>query len=198
MKDAWTAAVAALSMVLAGSSAARAANLIDFTGPTAELASPGFVDFSVTTGGGEVFATFTIDGIGTLDGIVANNLEDDFLLTVNGAGILNGTWDLGGGGQDFVSFAPVAATIDSHSDGIGLGGVLHVTLPIILNPGVNTIRFAYSSAVPQGLDDEGWDLRDFTLTSPTTAPEPAAWALMLTGFLGAGASLRRRQKFQQS
>jgi hypothetical protein len=28
----------------------------------------------------------------------------------------------------------------------------------------------------------------------TVVPEPAAWALMLTGFLGAGATLRRRRR----
>jgi len=188
-----TALAASLAAALAGSTA-RAATLIDFPGPTAEMASPGFVEFSVTTIGGLSQATFTIDGVRTLDGIVANNLEDDFLLTENGAGILNGTWDLGGGGQDFVFFAPVAATIDAHSNGFGKGGVLQVTLPLILNPGVNTIRFAFSSAVPQGLTDEGWILRDFILTGPAATPEPAAWALMLTGFLGAGAGLRRTRR----
>lgn len=32
-----------------------------------------------------------------------------------------------------------------------------------------------------------------TLVSPSAAPEPAAWALMLLGFGGLGAVLRRRR-----
>lgn len=37
-------------------------------------------------------------------------------------------------------------------------------------------------------------LRPTTLTVTTSVPEPAAWALMLTGFFGAGAAIRSRRR----
>jgi len=97
--------------------------------------------------------------------------------------ILKGTWDLGGGGTSQVFFAPTGATISAASNGFGKGGVLQIIAPISLAQGENAIRLAFSSAVPQGLDDEGWDLRDLTVTGSAATPEPAAWAMMLLGVL---------------
>jgi len=193
MKRSWIAAAAALALGMAAGSAVRAATLVDFAGPTAEMASPDFVLFTFEAGAGDALASFTIDGLRTLDGIVANNLEDDFTLTVNGVDILKGTWDLGGGGQNFVFLAPFAATIDAHANAFGQGGTLQITAPVTLVRGENSIRLAFSSAVPQGLSDEGWDLRGLTVTgAAATVPEPAAWALMLTGFFGLGVLARQR------
>jgi hypothetical protein len=195
MKRSWIAAAAALTLAMAGGSAVQASTLIDFPGPTDALPSPDFALFTFAAGAGDGLATFTIDGIRTLDGVVGGNLEDDFTLTVDGVDILKGTWDLGGGGQNMVFFAPANATIDAHSNGFGHGGVLTITTPVSLQQGENSIRFAFSSAVPQGLADEGWDLRDFTLTGPgATAPEPAAWIMLLMGFFGMGDTLRRARR----
>lgn len=194
MKHPGVAAIAASIVMAMAGSAARAATLVDFAGPTDHLPSPDFVLFTFDAGAGAGSASFTIDGFHTLDGIVSNNLEDDFTLTVNGVDILKGTWDLGGGGQNHVFFAPVGVTISAHSNGFLLGGVLQITTPIAFDPGQNTIRFAFSSAVPQGIADEAWDLRGLTVTGPAATPEPAAWALMLLGFLGAGAGLRHARR----
>ena len=188
-----TALAASLAIAMAGSTA-RAADLLDFAGPTAQLPSPDFISFVFNADEGEGRAAFTIDGFRTLDGIVANNLEDDFILTLNGEDILRGTWDLGGGGQSQVFFGFVGTTVSTHSNGIGLGGVLQISTPLFLNQGQNTIIFSFASAKPEGLDNEGWDLRDLRITSVSATPEPAAWALMLMGLLGAGAGLRRARR----
>ncbi|HEY0435165.1 MAG TPA: PEPxxWA-CTERM sorting domain-containing protein [Phenylobacterium sp.] len=191
MKRAWIGAAAALALGMSAASGANAATLLDFGGPTAALPSPDFVLFTFDAGAGEGLASFTIDGLGTLDGVVSNNLEDDFTLTVNGIEVLKGTWDLGGGGQNVVFFAPSGASIDAHANAFGHGGVLTIAAPIALEKGLNSIRFAFSSASPQGLGDEGWDLRGLTVTGAAGAPEPATWAMLLLGFFGLGEALRR-------
>ena len=53
--------------------------------------------------------------------------------------------------------------------------------------GSDTVEFALGSF------DIGWA---FDNASVTAAPEPAAWAMMLVGFAGLGATLRSRRKLQ--
>ena len=54
----------------------------------------------------------------------------------------------------------------------------------VINPdtGEHVVRYAYAT------------LRPTSLNVTTPVPEPAAWALMLTGFFGAGASIRSRRR----
>lgn len=194
MKRAWLAATAALTLALAAGPAARASTLVDFTGPTAEMASPDSITFTFAAADGAGVADFTIDGFLSLDGIVSNNLEDHFILSVNGADILSGTWDLGGGGGSQVFFAPTGASIDAHTNGFFKGGVVKITTPVALTQGQNAIRFAFSSAKPEGLGNEGWDLRDFTLTGKAATPEPGIWIMLMMGFFGMGDTLRRSRR----
>ena len=182
---------------LSVSAAAHAATLLEFSGPTAEMASPDHVDFTFDAGAGDALASFTIDGFLTLDGLVTSggfDLEDDFILTVNGTDVLKGAWDLGGGGQNFVYFAPIDATIDAHSNGFNHGGVLTISSPIALVQGQNTVRFAFASPHPEGIGNEGWDLRGLSVSGAAATPEPAAWIMLLMGFFGMGDTLRRSRR----
>lgn len=54
--------------------------------------------------------------------------------------------------------------------------------------GLKTISFSVTS-VPDNIDPI---LDNVSVTGDRGVPEPAGWALMLTGFLGAGGALRRR------
>jgi hypothetical protein len=55
----------------------------------------------------------------------------------------------------------------------------------VTGTGSDTLQFAFR-------DDPGWIALDNV--SVAAVPEPAAWALMLTGFAGLGLALRRRTK----
>jgi hypothetical protein len=189
------AAALACGAVL-GAAQANAAVLFDFPHVSPVEPSPGFLDtveFQSAGGAGE--ADFTIDGFRTLDG--ANNCcTDTFTLSLNGVAILSGAWDLGGGGDNVVFFAPVGATFAPSTPGFGKGGQVIVTTPLTLAAGANSLRFAFDGA-DQGLDDESWAVQDVLVTGPAVTagavPEPTSWALMLAGFLGLGGALRSRR-----
>jgi hypothetical protein len=184
-------AALALSTVLAAASA-QAGVVYSYTGPSAEFTSPGFATALFLAGGGAGQLAFTIDGYTSLDG-QGNCCEDDFTLNVNGTDILSGSWNMGGGGNDVTFYAPVGATVVPTYFGWFAGGQTVITTPISLVSGLNSITFSYNGAF-QGLGDEGWGLQDITVTERGGGvPEPSAWALMLSGFAGLGAMLRRRR-----
>jgi hypothetical protein len=163
---------------------------VSFTAPTAGLSNLSFV----------------LVGLKSIDG--QNMFEDDFTLSLNGAAILSGTFNLGGGGNDVVFFAPSGASIDNVSgNGTAItwaGGQVNIATPLNLAAGLNTLTFGYTSlggadAGFQGAADESWGTHDILITAPGVTdlagdiPEPLSWALMVVGFGGIGAALRRRQ-----
>ncbi len=168
------------------------------------------INFNSTGGAGSI--AFTIDGYGSLDGQISG--EDDFTLTLNGAVLVNGTWNLGGGGQDVVFSAPGDATFVNHTappPAFGGGGTLDVQSSLNLAAGANTLVFAYHSVEGpgflgfEGAGNEGWGIQNLVVNGagdpappltnpPAGVPEPATWALMLIGFGGIGATLRRRRQ----
>jgi hypothetical protein len=156
---------------------------------------------------GAASASFQLNGYGSLDG--DTYYSDVFTLSLNGTAIYSGTFDMGGGspGADtvFVS-APGATTSPTVTYGYFSGGYVDISTPLNLVSGQNTLTFAYDSpghdtghAGPEGFDNERWNLGDVTVNgaafTPGTGavPEPAAWALMILGFGGVGAVLRRRR-----
>ncbi|MGZ6018434.1 MAG: PEPxxWA-CTERM sorting domain-containing protein [Phenylobacterium sp.] len=85
------------------------------------------------------------------------------------------------------------------------GGQVMVTAPLALAHGSNTLTFAYTSlpgpdhAGFQGTGDEGWGLENVQVTGAALAggvPEPATWGLMIVGFGGMGAMMRRQRRLQ--
>lgn len=196
------AAAAALSMTTAAG--AQAAVLYSGPGAMSEMTTDTSFDVNFNAlYAGSADLSFVLDGFSSLDG--QNWYEDDFTLSLNGAAIATGTWNLGGGGNDVVYFAPAGATFANVSgNGTNVtwtGGHVNVNTPLQLAAGANTLTFAYNSlpsnngqnAGFQSLGDEGWSANSVLVTQDAAVPEPAAWGLMLVGFGGLGGMLRRRR-----
>jgi hypothetical protein len=170
-------------------SAANASIFFNFPGPTGELATPGSAIGSFLASAGPASLNFRIDGYASLDG-QGDCCEDDFTFKLNGVAHFSGSWDMGGGGNNVIFYGPPGSSANPHSNGFFAGGYTDVFVPLNLSNGVNTIEFIYSGA-SQGLGDEGWGLERILVTGGV--PEPATWALMLSGFGLAGVALRRRR-----
>ena len=200
-------AAAALAAFSISTVSAEATTFLTTASSTAEMATDSSADVSfMSPTAGLSNLSFVLDGFRSLDG--QNMFEDDFTLSLNGTAILSGTFNLGGGGKDVVFFAPTGASIDNIS-GAGtaitwLGGQVNIATPLTLAAGVNTLTFAYTSlggadAGFQGTGDESWGTHDILVSTPGAPdlagdiPEPLSWALMVTGFGGVGAALRRRR-----
>jgi hypothetical protein len=190
-------AAAAFAAAASMGAAADAATLYAAPAATGPMATDQSYSDTFSAPAGPANLSFVIDGYNSLDG--QNSYEDDFTLSVNGAAIVSGTFNLGGGGTDAVFFAPAGATVDNVSgNGTNItwsGGSVNVSAPIDLVSGTNTLSFSYASRAGggyagfQGLADEGWGIEKVSVTS--AVPEPGAWALMLVGFGALGFALRR-------
>lgn len=196
--------VAAASLAAAG---AHAMTLVsDTSAPVQRADDTSFNETFNSLGAGLANLSFAINGFGSLDG--QNFYEDDFTLSLNGAAIFSGTFNLGGGGNDVVFLAAPGATVNNLSgNGTAVtwtGGVVNIATPLTLAAGSNTLTFGYHSLTSghqgaQTLGDEAWDASNIVVTQTdggfdgVIIPEPASWALMLVGFAGAGALMRRRR-----
>jgi hypothetical protein len=104
--------------------------------------------------------------------------ELGFTVSLNGTDV--GTWSIpaGVGGPSEAnlaySFAPIAA---DPGDTFTVG--LRVTEPVCVGCGNVDLNETFGSTV--------------SISGAGGVPEPAAWAIMLTGFAGMGAALRRRK-----
>ncbi len=189
-------AIAALVLLAAGGSQA-ATLLSDTSTPFARGDDTSFSEAFTSQSAGLANLSFAINGFGSLDG--DNFYEDDFTLSLNGAAIFSGTFNLGGGGNDVVFLADPSATVnDISGNGSAVtwtGGQVNISTPLMLVAGSNTLSFGYNSlttghAGPQSLSDEGWDASNIAVTQQAgldpvgVVPEPASWALMMTGFRG--------------
>ena len=198
-----TLAATVATIATLAAAGAQAGTLYSFAGPTGELPTDISITKSFSGAAGAAQVAFTLDGYASLDG--QNFYEDDFTLSLNSTPILSGTFNLGGGGANVVFFAPVGASVNNISgNGMAVtfaGGKVLISTPLNLLAGLNSLTFNYT-ALPryahagfQGTGDEGWGLRDIVVTQASGGvPEPASWALMLTGFGGLGAVLRRSRR----
>ena len=155
------AAAAALVVCAGGASAASLVYAHDFIDHGTQ-ASPGSVGAVFTASAQPATLKFLLKGYATLDG--ANDFSDGldygdyFHLVVNGQEILTAGFVMGGGGENLVLLDLAGAKVRPHTNGFDAGGHTEVSVPIQLVEGRNTIEWLYTSAVPQGLGDEGWAL----------------------------------------
>ena len=169
--------------------AASAATLFTQDTPTGALTSPGSVSYQFEANAGAGLTSFTLNGYASLDG-EGNGYTDVFTLSLNGTGILSGSYNLGGGGYDITYFAPVGSSVSISTPGSWAGGTGLFSVPLALTTGTNTLTLSYSGNA-QGLGDEGWGVSNLSVTGGV--PEPATWALLVAGFGFVGASLRRQR-----
>src|SRR5580692_566719 len=92
---------------------AHAATLYSLAGPTPEMATDSSIMATFDASAGPGVEPFIIDGYASLDG--QNYYEDDFTLSLNGAPILVGTFNLGGGGDNVVYSNPNGGTANNIS-----------------------------------------------------------------------------------
>lgn len=183
-----------LNLVLATASVlaatvANAAVVYSALPATSIQATPGSLSASFNAGAGAGTVAFDINGYLSLDGV--NCCTDTFTLALNGTDIFSGSFALGGGGTNTIFFAPLGATASATQFGFFGGGVANIFVPLTLTGGSNTLTFTYTGSA-QGLGDEGWGLSN-VIVNGNAVPEPAAWALMITGFALVGAAKRQRR-----
>lgn len=184
------ASIIAAALVATTATSASAAILFTQASPTGALTSPNSVDFVFADGGAtQTLVSFTLNGYASLDG-ADNGYTDVFTLSLNGVDILSGSWDMGGGGNNVVYFAPVGSSISVSSFGSWAGGAGLFSVPLALVAGANTLTLSYSGNY-QGLGDEGWGVSGLKVSG--AVPEPAAWATLIVGFGLVGATARRRR-----
>ena len=158
-----------------------------YTGATLSLS--GFTEIPVATIGDTIDVTVTLDHPYT---IPASASYTGLLLYLSGGP--------GGGGQDLFNWTfyngltPVA-TLNSSSTTSG-----DVTTFGLLYP-PDDHAFTFTSftdnitiGAPYNLGPADLTSASFEYNNDTAIPEPAAWALMLVGFAGLGAALRRRRE----
>ena len=176
---------------------ASAAVLLSEPGVSQFRPSPGsYSYFFDATEEGAGTISFGLVGRGTIDGqgavCGANLCDDTFTLILNGNDLFQGRFRMGGEGVDLVLFAPNGAAVSATSGALGEGGTASLSLPAIFRQGQNSLTFVYTG-IDQGMDDEAWAISNLLVRdNMAVVPEPATWAMMITGFGLAGAALRRR------
>lgn len=182
-----------LALALWGS--AQAASLYELPASTGVLETPGGVSVRFDSGAGAAAVSLQLQGYATLDG--DNFWIDIASVTLDGQLLLQGTWDLGGGGVDRVLANPGQALWVKTA----ASQTLDVDLGLKLAAGQHTLRVTYDSplqfegmdrAGPQGLGDEGWGVNRLRVTGVSPVPEPATMALWLAGLAGLGLRRSRR------
>lgn len=173
---------------------ALAATLVDNPASTGIQPSPGVLSYVFNAGAGAGQIGFNLEGYLSLDGLGC--CTDIFNVDLNGSTLLNGSYDLGGGGSNVTNFLIAGGSFSSMSNGFFNGGSGTGSLPVTFLNGLNTITFSYSGD-PQTLGDEGWGLNSLLVTGnafTSAVPEPATWAMLLMGFAAIGGAMRSRRR----
>jgi len=125
-------------------------------------------------------------------GTVANNVSagtftepsnlGDYMYHLTWLGNPNNNGNLPGGGIQSLKFTVTSASNLTLAPGVITNG-----------PHVNPTNFFFTVDVSRGPNGPTGQVGGVKFTPATGAPEPAAWAMMLVGFGGLGAVLRRRR-----
>jgi hypothetical protein len=199
--------LAVVAAVLAFTGAAQAAVIHNdgFTDGTAtnngvvDYRSAGSFSVDLTVDHAQSSAiTFDFFGSRSVDG--DNGWQDNYFFALNGTTLFEGTFDLGGGGNNVV-FTNSGLAYTPLSFGSWGGGTVSVSGNVSLLAGLNTFTFGFTSPGPnngggQNLGDEGWGVNAFNVETETTAavPLPAAMPLLAGAMAGFGALRLRRRK----
>ncbi len=126
-----------------------------------------------------------------------NGWQDNYSFRLNGTTLFEGTFNLGGGGENKV-FTNAGLSFTPLSFGSWAGGKVSVSGLVDLMAGNNVFTFAFTSPGPnnggagQGLGDEGWGVNNFAV-EVAAVPLPAGLPLLAGGIAGLAAlRLRRR------
>lgn len=175
---------------------------IPFTATLPDSSGPfngGSILKSITSPGDSAIggATLTFDLLGYLSVDGSNCCTDTFSLTINGATMFSGGFDMGGGGSNFINYIDPGVTIvSSTAYSFFGGGLTQFSVDHTLLSGNNSYLFDYGTM--QGLGDEGWGLENIIITADVsggdggTIPEPGVLALLGIGL--AGLSITRKKK----
>jgi hypothetical protein len=170
-----TAAILVVSTMALAVAGAVHADIYDFSFTGAGVSGSG--DFVTATGASPWTVT---SATGTI--FDSNVAAGPF--TITGLSSYAGADNLLYASQPYVDFGGISVTTDTGGDfnfGLGGGGAYG----LVLNDSVNN-----SGGYPNGGTDNAGST-DISWTV-TRVPEPATWALMIMGFAGLGAALRRR------
>jgi hypothetical protein len=206
-----------LAVTLAGAASASAAQLIQnggfedgggslsgwtVTGSVLALTAADYAPCCGTTGSEPGYSSDHFAAFGAGDAAGPHMLSQSFA-TVIGAtyhlSFLSGA--LGLPGDQALSYAPLGDQADGGVDNVVVSNFDDAfngfNLDFVATEGSTTLRFIVGTP---GVDGHDAILDDVSVTGPAAdggggagVPEPAAWALMLTGFGAMGAMLRRRQ-----
>lgn len=192
----------AIAASVAVATPAKAVTVFSVASPTGQTGIPGSYTYNFNAGGGAGLLDFQIQGYNSVDG-AANCCTDTLSVTLNSILILQGQYDLGGGGNNVTFVNTGGGTVNPISNGFFQGGTLTFSNGAVsLLNGSNSITFTYSGG-NQGLGDEAWGINTATVQGSAfnAVPEPSAWALMLIGFGAVGGAMRsakRRRKLADS
>lgn len=202
MKKFSLAALAASALIVMAAPAA--ATDFSFTGNFATDDDVAFFNFNVGASSLVTLVTYSYaGGVNAAGQTIAAGGFDPILSLYDSTGAKVGENDDGGPGQ-----VPIDTTSGNYWDTFfqaTLGaGTYTVAVSQYSNFGPNNLSGAFPGSGTSNFEDDSGNIRDShwafdvlgvdSATQPGGAvPEPATWAMMITGFAGAGAMLRRRR-----
>jgi hypothetical protein len=191
-----------IQALMAGSAMALVASAAAVSASAAELVTNGGFETGTLSGwtGGGSFTGVQCPGPGPgvhggncslFDGnIGSTDALSQVVATVAGQTYDYSFWlQSDGGTPNAFTFSLGGVTLVTLTNAPASSGFTHFTGSVVAASSNASLTFGFR-------DDPGfWFLDDVSLTG-AAVPEPASWALMLTGFLGAGAAIRANRRRQ--
>jgi hypothetical protein len=193
MKKATLLSLLAFGALVESSATSSATQLLSGIGP---LPTESSYSTSFISSGGSAALSFNLLGFTSLDG--NNGNMDLFTLSLNGASILSGTYNLGGGGGNLTTTNVFGLILDGLNTDPAYQGPQDASISISgfinLLAGTNTLTFAYASPNGfQGMRDEAWGVNNVNVAGASPVPIPPAFLLLGSGLLGLGRVRRKAE-----